>query len=47
MTVHIQGIELQAATIVEGHVAADPIKRLSRCDYRRVPSGSGAEQPLH
>ena len=35
MPVHIEGIELQAAAIVEGHVAADAVEWLPGCEYCR------------
>ena len=47
MPVHVQGIELQAAAIIEGHVATDTIERLTRGDDRGCTVGRGAQQPLH
>src|SRR5271157_5079628 len=47
MPIHVQSVELQAASIIEGHVAADAIKGLTRGDERCRTIRRGSQQSLH
>src|SRR5215469_8267064 len=47
MPVHVERVELQAAAIVEGHVAADAVERLASGDNCVGAVGAGAQQALH